>query len=92
MPRRKNKTKPVVKEHKRKQLTGLVTSKKMDKTLVVKVETSFAHQRYSKILTKIKKYKVHSEKELNVGDKVVIEQTRPISKEKCWRVIEVVKD
>lgn len=95
MPRQKNKTKSKanVEERvsKRKQLQGTVTSKRMDKTIVIKVEQSFAHPTYNKILTKVKKYKVHCTKDVEVGDEVVIEQTRPLSKEKCWRLIDVVK-
>ena len=76
---------------KRKKLEGVVISNKMDKTVVVKVMTKKQHPLYMKVISSTKKYKAHTEKELEVGDEVRIEQCRPISKEKKWRVIEVFK-
>jgi len=75
----------------KKQLTGTVVSNKMLKTLVVKVERIKEHPRYRRRYKISKKYKVHNEKgEYKIGDKVVIEECRPISKEKKWRVIKKI--
>ena len=75
----------------KKQLTGTVVSNKMLKTLVVKVERIKEHPRYRRRYKISKKYKVHNEKgEYKIGDKVVIEECRPISKEKRWRAIKKI--
>ena len=67
------------------QMEGIVVSDKMDKTIVVKVERVKIHPKYKKRFKVHKKYKVHDEKnERKVGDKVVIEETRPLSKDKRW--------
>ncbi len=67
---------------------GVVTSDKMDKTIVVKVDSLKKHPRYQKRYTSSKKYKVHDEKnEYGIGDKVVIEACKPISKDKQWTVV-----
>jgi len=72
----------------KKQLTGIVISDKMSKTAVVKVERVKEHPKYKKRYKVHKKYKAHDEKqEYKTGDKVIIEETRPISKDKKWRVI-----
>ncbi len=77
---------------KRKTLVGRVVSDKMDKTVVVAVESQKAHPRYKKVVRQSKKYKAHdAEKAYHVGDVVKIEETRPLSKEKRWRVIELVR-
>lgn len=71
-----------------KRLQGIVASNKMQKTLVVKVNRLVQHPKYKKRFKVSKKYKAHYEKgDYNVGDKVVIEETRPISKDKRWKVI-----
>lgn len=76
----------------RKQRTGLVVSDKMDKTIVVAVTTRVKHPLYKKIVTRTKKFKAHDElNECGIGDKVTIEETRPISKEKCWRLVQIVE-
>lgn len=76
---------------KKHQLEGIVVSDKMKKTAVVKVARKKMHPKYKKIYTIHKKYKVHSETEgLKVGDKVIIEECRPISKEKKWRIIKKI--
>ncbi|EKD46998.1 MAG: 30S ribosomal protein S17 [uncultured bacterium] len=76
----------------RRQLKGVVSSDKMDKTAVVKVDRTVLHSKYLKRFTKSKKYKVHDpENKAKIGDKVVIEETRPISKDKNWRIIEITK-
>lgn len=76
----------------RKTRTGVVVSDKMDKTVVVLIVRKWKHPRYGKMVKSSKKYKAHDE--LNVakeGDEVLITETRPISKDKRWRLVEVVK-
>lgn len=74
-----------------KQLEGEVISSNMEKTIIVKVTLKKRHPLYSKVLKSSKKYKVHTERELSSGDKVRIELGRPLSKEKRWRLVEVIK-
>jgi small subunit ribosomal protein S17 len=75
----------------KKQLIGEVVSNKMQKTVVVKVEKLKKHPKYQKRFKIHKKYKAHNENiELNVGDKVLIEESRPLSKEKRWVVIKKI--
>lgn len=72
----------------KRQLTGTVVSNKMQKTVVVEIEQIKEHPKYRRRYKVHKKYKAHDEKgECKVGDKVLIEECRPISKEKRWRVI-----
>lgn len=74
-----------------KSFTGTVVSNKMEKTVVVKIERKFRHPLYQKIITRHKNLKAHNELEgVEVGDKVVIEETSPISKDKRFHVIEKV--
>jgi small subunit ribosomal protein S17 len=76
----------------RKERIGTVVSDKMDKTVVVRVERQFAHAIYKKIIKRTERFKAHDEKnDAHVGDTVRIEETRPISKEKRWRVVEVLE-
>ena len=76
---------------KRKARQGLVMSDKTDKTVVVAVETRKVHPLYKKAIRVTKKYKAHDENNAcNVGDKVKIVETRPLSKEKRWRVTEII--
>jgi small subunit ribosomal protein S17 len=76
---------------KRKVRIGEVISNKMTKTITVQVERRFAHPRYKKVVTGYKKLYAHDEKsEAKVGDRVRIEETRPLSKMKRWRLVEVV--
>ncbi len=76
----------------RKERIGIVVSDKMDKSVVVKVERKFTHPAYGKIVRQNKKYVAHDEKnECKVGDRVLIIETRPLSKTKCWRVGEIVE-
>lgn len=76
----------------RRRLKGMVISDKMAKTIVVKVNRSKTHPKYKKQYIASKKYKVHDEKgEFHVGDTVVFEECRPISRDKCWRVISSAK-
>ncbi len=75
---------------KRKTKIGVVVSNKMQKTVVVNVKTSTRHPRYHKIIRKITRYKAHDESSCQIGDLVKLEETRPLSKDKCWKVIEKV--
>lgn len=76
----------------RKTRVGVVISDKMQKTVVVKVETTTRHPLYGKTMRKVKKFKAHDERnEAREGDKVLIADTRPLSKEKCWRVVQVLE-
>jgi len=78
--------------HVRKTRTGKVLSAKMDKTIVVLVERRVPHPMYGKIIRRSKKYYAHDEANLAVeGDFVRIQETRPLSKLKCWRLVEVLK-
>lgn len=70
----------------RRVRVGVVSSNKMQKTVVVKVERTFPHPRYNKIITREKKYYAHADQPVNIGDKVQITETRPLSKLKRWRV------
>lgn len=74
---------------KRKVRTGVVVSNKMTKTVVVKVERTILHPSFGKVIKRFKKYYAHDEEAntLNVGDKVTIIETRPLSKLKRWRVL-----
>jgi small subunit ribosomal protein S17 len=81
-----------VKRGNRKERVGEVVSNKMAKTIVVRVERRFPHAQYKKIVTAYSKFYAHDEKnEAKVGDRVRIEETRPLSKTKCWRLVEVVE-
>ena len=74
-----------------KEKTGIVISDKMQKTIVVKVESRFSHPIYSKIMVKTKKYLVHDENNLcNIGDQVLITENRPLSKKKRWILNEII--
>lgn len=76
----------------RKTRTGIVVSDKMDKTVVVAVENFTRHSLYHKVIRYTKKYKAHDEENAcKVGDKVRIMETRPLSKDKCWRVVQIIE-
>ena len=76
----------------RKVMIGTVVSDKMDKTVVVAVETNVKHKIYSKIQKRTYKLKAHDENnECQVGDKVKVMETRPLSKDKRWRVVEILE-
>jgi len=76
----------------RKERVGKVVSDRMDKTIVVRVERRFRHPRFKKVVTAYSKFYAHDEKnEAKVGDRVRIQETRPLSKTKCWRLVEVVE-
>src|SRR5499426_726658 len=76
----------------RKERLGEVISNKMTKTIVVRVERRFPHPKFKKVVTGYKKFYAHDEKaEAKVGDRVRIEETRPLSKLKRWRLVQVVE-
>ena len=76
----------------RKRLTGVVTSDKMEKTVVVAVETTKRHPKYGKVLRLVKKYKVHDEtNECRVGDRVQIIESKPMSRHKRFAVVSVLE-
>jgi small subunit ribosomal protein S17 len=76
----------------RKERTGVVTSNKMDKTIVVAVERKVKHPIYGKFIKKTTKFHAHDEKnEASIGDLVRIMETRPLSKTKRWRLVEIVE-
>ena len=76
----------------RKTRVGKVVSDKMDKTIVVAIETSVKHSLYNKIVRRTVKFKAHDENnECRVGDKVQIMETRPLSKDKNWRLVKIIE-
>ncbi len=76
----------------RKTKTGTVVSNKMEKTVVVNVERTLLHPQYGKVIRRGKKFYAHNENEqLQIGDKVVISETRPLSKTKRWRVVSKIE-
>ncbi|HNV50550.1 MAG: 30S ribosomal protein S17 [Bacteroidales bacterium] len=76
----------------RKERMGLVVSNKMEKTIVVQVDRKVKHPIYGKFIRKSTKFMAHDEKnECNIGDKVRIMETRPLSKNKCWRLTEIIE-
>ena len=78
--------------NRRKTRVGIVTSNKMDKTIVVTVEEFVRHSLYGKAVKVTKKFKAHDEQnECNIGDKVRIMETRPLSKDKRWRLVNIVE-
>ncbi|KOS06420.1 30S ribosomal protein S17 [Flavobacterium akiainvivens] len=76
----------------RKERIGVVTSNKMDKSIVVAQTTKVKHPLYGKFVLKTKKFVAHDEKnDCNIGDTVRIMETRPLSKTKCWRLVEIIE-
>ena len=76
----------------RKTAVGRVVSNKMDKTIVVAIEDSVKHPLYKKIIKRTVKLKAHDEKnECTIGDRVRVMETRPLSKDKRWRLVEVIE-
>ena len=76
----------------RKTRTGVVVSNKMDKTIVVEIRTRVKHPLYGKIMNRTKSFKVHDENnECGIGDTVRIMETRPLSKDKRWRLVEIIE-
>ena len=75
----------------RKTQTGVVVSDKMDKTVVVKVDRLVKHPVYNKYIKRSAKYKAHdAENSCKIGDRVVIVESRPLSKDKCWKVRQII--
>ncbi|NLP47911.1 MAG: 30S ribosomal protein S17 [Clostridiales bacterium] len=76
----------------RKTRVGIVTSDKMDKTIVVSVQDKVSHPLYKKIINRTVKLKAHDEQnECAIGDRVLVMETRPLSKDKRWRLVEVLE-
>ena len=76
----------------RKSRVGIVTSDKMDKTIVVSVEEHVKHPLYGKIMKRTYKLKAHDENnEAGIGDKVQVMETRPVSKDKRWRLVQIIE-
>lgn len=76
----------------RKLRVGTVVSDKMNKTIVVAVEDKYMHPLYGKIIKRTKKFKAHDElNQCKIGDKVKIMETRPLSKDKRWRLVEIIE-
>ena len=76
----------------RKTLVGIVSSNKMDKTVVVSIADNVKHPLYKKIIKRTVKFKAHDENNAcNIGDRVLIMETRPMSKDKRWRVVEIIE-
>lgn len=81
-----------IKRNLRKERIGVVTSNKMDKSIVVSEVKKVKHPMYGKFVTKTKKYVAHDEtNNCKEGDKVRIMETRPLSKTKCWRLVEIIE-
>lgn len=75
----------------RKTQTGVIVSDKMDKTVVVKVDRLVKHSVYNKYIKRSAKYKAHdAENVCKIGDRVIIVETRPMSKDKCWKVRQII--
>ena len=78
--------------NKRKMTEGVVVSDKMDKTVVIQVQTLVKHPLYGKVMKRTKKYKIHDENnECRIGDIIRAMETRPLSKDKRWRLVEVIR-
>jgi len=76
----------------KKEFIGIVKSDKMEKTIVVSIETLTLHPLYKKYVKRVKKVKAHDEKnEARIGDRVRVIECRPISREKCWKLAEVIE-
>lgn len=75
-----------------KETSGIVISNKMDKTIIVEVKRQVSHKKYGKIIVKTNKYYAHdSDNRCKIGDNVKIQETRPLSKNKRWKLIELIK-
>ena len=81
-----------IKRNLRKERIGVVVSNKMDKSIVVEIERREKHPIYGKFIKKTNRFMAHDEKnECNIGDTVRIMETRPLSKRKCWRLVEIIE-
>lgn len=82
----------VVKRNLRKERIGIVVSNKMQKSVVVLVERRLKHPKYGKFVKKTTKFMAHDEQNAcGIGDKVLIAETRPLSKNKCWRLVRIIE-
>lgn len=82
----------IIERNARKEKVGVVTSTKMQKTITVVVERKVKHPKYGKFLSMTSKFKAHDEKnECKLGDTVKIMETRPLSKDKNWRLVEIIE-
>jgi len=82
----------ITKRELRKERVGVVTSNKMDKSIVISETKRVKHPMYGKFVLKTKKYVAHDEtNDCNIGDTVRISETRPLSKTKCWRLVEIIE-
>jgi small subunit ribosomal protein S17 len=81
----------IVERGSRKVRQGIVVSNKMEKTVVVKIERRVQHPIYGKVVLRTKKFKAHDLLGCDEGDKVEIMETRPISRDKCWRVTQILE-
>jgi len=76
----------------RKNRVGIVVSDKMDKTVVIAIEEHVKHQKYGKVIKRTIRLKVHDENnECGIGDKILVAETRPLSKDKRWRMVEIIE-
>jgi small subunit ribosomal protein S17 len=76
----------------RKERVGLVVSNKMDKSIVVEIERKVKHAIYGKFVKRTSKFMAHDDKnDCNIGDTVSIMETKPLSKNKCWRLVEIIE-
>ena len=92
MAEEKIKTKAPISRSGKKEFFGTVKSDKMEKTIVVSIETLTLHPLYKKYIKRLKKVKAHDEKnEAKIGDLVRVIECRPISKEKCWKLVEIIE-
>ena len=83
---------PTERNNNRKNRTGIVVSDRMQKTIVVQIRRKTPHPLYGKVIERANKFKVHDEKnEAKVGDHVRIQETRPMSKDKRWRLVEILE-
>ena len=74
-----------------KEEIGVVISNKMQKTIVVKIENRYSHPIYSKTILRTKKYLAHDElQECNIGDKVLVQECRPLSRRKRWKLVKII--
>ena len=81
-----------IKRNLRKERIGVVVSNKMDKSIVVEIERREKHPIYGKFIKKTSRFMAHDEKnDCNIGDTVRIMETRPLSKRKCWRIVEIIE-
>ena len=81
-----------IKRNLRKERIGVVVSNKMDKSIVVEIERREKHPIYGKFIKKTSRFMAHDEKnDCNIGDTVRIMETRPLSKRKCWRLVEIIE-